>query len=56
MFPILLISPSQVFAKLTSVKWKQASGWGVFKLYQNTKRLVTVSRLKSALNTVDHMI
>ena len=28
----------------------------MFKIYQNTERLVTVSRLKHALNTVDHVI
>ena len=34
------------------------NGWasGKLRIYQNTKRLVTVSRLKNTLNTVDHVI
>ena len=51
MFPTLCKNfPSQAFVKLTSVERKRVGGGsgrgsGVFKTYQNTERLVTVSRL-----------
>ena len=32
------------------------SGWEVFKIYQNTERLVIIIRLKNALYTVDHVV
>ena len=56
MFPTLLNSPNQVFVKLTSVKWKRMGGWKTFNIYQNTGRLVTVSRVKNALDTVDYVM
>ena len=55
MFPTLCKNfPSQAFVKLTSVERKRVGrggvgGRGVFKTYQNTERLVTVSRLKKRL-------
>ena len=42
-------SLSHPFVKLISVKQKQLGGWDTFKIYVNTERLATLSRLKNCL-------
>ena len=45
-----------MFVKLTSIKPKRAEGWETLKIYQNVEQFVILSRLKNALNTLDHVI
>ena len=45
-----------MFVKLISIKRKRPAGSENIKIYQNTEQLVTVNRLKNALNIADHVI
>ena len=50
------LSLKQMFVKLISIKRKRPTGLEVIKIYQNTEQLVTVNKLKNALNIADHVI